>query len=73
MDKWESNIHVVTKTTGKYNQQSYATVVCAIQLEWIFFQRVKKDTGQAFEGVEKILQEFFCVVFLLVDQKPSLP
>ena len=34
----------ITKMVGKYPQESYAAVVCAIQLEWIFLQCVTKDT-----------------------------
>ena len=30
---WEKNINTISKTAGKYPQESYATVVCAIQLE----------------------------------------
>ena len=28
--KWEWNIHNIRKTVGKYHQESYAVVVCAI-------------------------------------------
>ena len=34
--KWEKNICEITETEGKYPQDSYATVICAIQSEWIF-------------------------------------
>ena len=72
MDKWERNIRVVTKTVGKYHQESYVAVVHVIQSEWIFLQHVTKDGGQAFSGVGKVLQEKFFLVFSLGDQKPSL-
>ena len=49
----------LTKTAGKHSQDSYSTVVCAIQLECIFLQWMKKYTGYAFTGVEKLLQETF--------------
>ena len=49
----------ITKTAGKYPLESYAVVVCAVQLEWIFLQHVKKDTGYVFVAVENILQETF--------------
>ena len=55
--KWEKNICAITKMLGEYPQESYVAVVCVIQPEWIFLQRVTKDTGCAFLGVEKILQE----------------
>ena len=46
MDKLEEDISAVAKTAERYPQESYATLACAIQLEWIFFQRVTKDKGQ---------------------------
>ena len=52
---WEKNIHTISKTTGKYPQES--AVVCAIQLEWIFFQHVTRETGDSFAGVEKMIRE----------------
>ena len=42
---WEKNINRISKTAGKYPQKSYATVVRAIQPEWIFLQHVTWDTG----------------------------
>ena len=56
---WERNITKISKTTGKYPQENYATVVCAIQLERIFLQCVKKNSGDVFVGVEKLLRENF--------------
>ena len=49
-------------------------VVCAIQLECIFLQRVKKDTGQAFMGVVKVMQETFlpCVFFGRLPPPPPI-
>ena len=49
--KWENNIHKVRENAGKYTHEIYATVVCAIQWEWTFLQRIKKNTGDAFTGV----------------------
>ena len=34
-------------------------MVRAVQLEWIFLQRVTWDTGYAFAGVEKMIRETF--------------
>ena len=59
MEKWEIGIRAFRKTVEKYPQESYAMVYRVVQLEWIFLQRVTKDTGQAFTGMEKVLQEFF--------------
>ena len=47
-EKWDRNICADTKTAGKCSQEIYAAVVCDIQPEWIFLQRVTKDTGKAF-------------------------
>ena len=51
--KWERDIHVIRKMIDKYPQESYTVVDRVIQSEWIFLQRVKKDTVQAFTGKEK--------------------
>ena len=56
---WDNNVGTISKTAGKYPQESYSTVASAIKLEWIFIQRVTWDTGGAFVGVEKMLQETF--------------
>ena len=40
---WVKNINMIRKTAGKYPQYSYAAVICAIQSEWIFLQRVTWD------------------------------
>ena len=56
---WEKNINTISETAGKYPQESYATMVRAIQSEWIFLQRVTWDTEDAFLGVDKMIQETF--------------
>ena len=56
---WEKNISMISKTAGKYPQESYAAVVCVIQSEWIFLQRITWDTGELFAGVKKTIQETF--------------
>ena len=43
--KLERYIHALSKTVDKYPQESYAAVVRVVQLEWVFLQRVTKDTG----------------------------
>ena len=53
---WDNNIVAIIETTGKYPQEIYAAVVLAIKYEWIFLQRVTSDTGDAFSGVEKMIQ-----------------
>ena len=57
MDKWEREIISLRKTADKYNQKSYAAVACSVQLKWIFLQYLTNDTGQAFMGMERVLQE----------------
>ena len=37
---WDKNIGTIRKTVGKYPQESYATMVCAIQSESISLQHV---------------------------------
>ena len=56
-ETWERNILTIRKTAGKYPQESYAVVVRVIQLEWIFLQRVKTNTEDAFAGVETMIWE----------------
>ena len=56
---WEKNINMISETAGKYPQESYSAVVCVIQSEWIFLQRVTWDMGYAFTGVEKMIWETF--------------
>ena len=54
---WERNIFKIGKTTGKHTQESYVAVVREIQSERIFLQHVTKNTGDAFVGGNKNLQE----------------
>ena len=42
---WEKDIKTISKTAGKYPQESYAALVRAIQSEWIFISRVTWDIG----------------------------
>ena len=56
---------------GKYPQESYAAVVCAIQSEWIFLQGVIKYTGQAFFGSGKSSAGKLFLIFSLEDREPS--
>ena len=58
-EKWEREIRAVRETVEKYHQESYSVAALAIQSEWIFLQRVTKDTGQAFAGLETFLRETF--------------
>ena len=50
---------MISKTAGKYPQYTYATVVRAIQSEWIFLQRITWDIGDSFAGVEKMICKTF--------------
>ena len=56
---WEKNNKMIRETARKYPQESYAAVVCSIQSEWIFLQRVTWYTGGAFAGVEKMIRGTF--------------
>ena len=59
MDKWKRDIHALRETADKYPPGSYALADHAVQSEWIFLQRVIKDTGQAFVELENFLRETF--------------
>ena len=63
----------IAETVGKYPQESYATVVCGIQSDLIFFQRVIKDTGYAFTVVEKLIQEKNLPRLFFVKLKYPIP
>ena len=39
---------MISKTAGKYPQESYTAVVRAIQSEWIFIQSITWDMGDTF-------------------------
>ena len=58
-EKWESDIRALSKTSKKYPQESYSAAARAVQSDWIFLQRVKKDTGQEFARLEIFLGETF--------------
>ena len=65
MATWEQIICTISKTAGKYPQDSYAVVVRAIQSEWIFLQHAIWDMGDASTGVDKMIQGKFlpCLFF----------
>ena len=42
---------MISETAGKNPQEIYAVVVCEIQSEWIFLQRVTNNTRDKFAGV----------------------
>ena len=68
MATWERNITTISKTSGKYPQESYASVVRGNQSECIFLQRITTDTGDVFAGVEKTVQYFFASSFIRKDK-----
>ena len=70
---WERNVHTIRKTAGKCTEESYTTVVSAIQLEWIFLQRITKNMGDVFAGMEKMLQESFLSYLFFVNSKSLSP
>ena len=45
------NILTIIETADKYPQEIYDTVVRVIHLEWIFLQRMTKNTGYVFTWV----------------------
>ena len=70
---WERNINMIRKTAGKYPQESYSAVVCAIQSEWIFIQCLTWYTGNLFAGVEKMIRETFLPRLFFGKNKNPLP
>ena len=54
-EMWERNICTISETMGKYPQESYAALVRAIQLDWIFLQCVTNNMGDVFSGVETMI------------------
>ena len=52
---WEKNIGMISKTAGKYLQESCVVVAYVIQSEWIFLKKITWVTGVAFAGVEKMI------------------
>ena len=70
---WEKNISMISKTMGKYPQESYTVVLRAIQSEWIFLQRVTWNSGDAFRGVEKMIRENFLPRLFLGKTKTLSP
>ena len=63
MDKWERDICAFRKMAEKYPQESYVAVAYALQLKWIFLQRVTKNEVQAFTGWKSFYGKPFCLVF----------
>ena len=72
-EKWERDIWSLSKTAEKYPQDNYAAANRTVQSEWIFLQRVKKDTGHAFAWMEKFLQETFLPCLFLGKPKTLPP
>ena len=70
---WKKNIGTISETAGKYPQDIYAVVACAIQLEWIFLQHVICYIGDAFAVVGKMIREIFLTCLFFVRQNPSNP
>ena len=72
VDTWDQKICTIRKTAGKYPEESYATVVRAIQLEWIFLQNITTNMGDMFAGVETMIQETFFTRILLGNKKTPI-
>ena len=47
-ETWEKKIFIINKNMGKHPQESYAAVVCEIDLEWVFLQHNTKNMGYTF-------------------------
>ena len=60
---------MISKTAGKYPQESYTAVVREIQSEWIFLQNFTWDTVDSFGGSgEDDLRNLFASYFLWKDE-----
>ena len=59
MVTWEWNIRTISKTAVRYPKEIHAAVVQTMQSDWIFLQRITKNTVDGFAGVEKILRKTF--------------
>ena len=73
MPIWEQNIITISKITGNYPKEIYASVVRAIQLEYIFVQHSTRDMGYTFEGIEKLLRENFLLHLFFINLNLSHP
>ena len=71
MEKWDRNIHAVTKMVGKYSQEDYAAVVCVIDLEWIFLQFMKTYAGQHLRERKSSVGNLFDFSFLWKIENPT--
>ena len=69
--RWEKNITTIRNIAGKYPQEIYATVLCAIQSEWVFLKHVTCETGDAFVGVDKMIRET-CLTCLFFENMKTL-
>ena len=54
---WEKNINTISKTAGKYPQESYDSVVRSTKSAWIFIHHVTWYMRDVFAGVEKMFWE----------------
>ena len=63
----------ISKTVGRYPQESHATVVRAILSEWTFLQLITRNKGYAFIGMEKLLRETFSPRLYLRKSKYLTP
>ena len=70
---WEQNIWTIRKTAGKYPQERYAAMVCVIQSEWIFLQRLTMDMGTRLRYWRRLFRKSFCLIFSSERQNPSHP
>ena len=62
---WERNICTISKTVGKCPHESYAAVVCVIQLEWMFIQWVTMNRGGWLWEWKRIFRRTFCFILSL--------
>ena len=56
---WAESVETLARVSRKQPQYSYAGLQKSLQKEWAFVQRVTPGIGDAFEPVEKAMQETF--------------
>ena len=59
IQEWLDCLGELSKVAEKESQAALVGLTRSLQSEWIFVQRVVKDTSQLFAPLEKMLKEFF--------------
>ena len=63
-DKWERNIHTISKAAGKYSQEIYAMLVHAIQLGGFFYNASQRIWETNLQECRRCFRKLFASAFL---------